>query len=288
MAGLALSFAPGREGRRLAEILYHVVLEGRRLGPYDRRTIVGMRVRNTLGSEHLLEATDGERLTVAELLHGTLPETPAAPPAPAAPPEPAEPPAVPAVPAARRGYSVIQAVHTADLLQVQGRAYDIPAFKGEVELRVQTRVLRIAGRFRGALGWKEDRVKLPLQDIIHARLQGSLVELGVRPAAGEGLQRLRLQLRTPAAARELVEGLPHTVPWPGSEPLAAPGRRAKRRFGRGALLALLALAALLLAVIAIQARAAAQKAGARPGATITTAGALSGRIMAATRSGSRS
>lgn len=241
-AGLALSFAPGREGRRLAEILYHVVLEGRRLGPYDRRTIVGMRVRKTLDSEHLLEATDGERLTVAQLLHGTLPETPAAPAAAAAPPVPSAPPA------GRASYSVIQAVHVADLLQVQGRAYDIPAFKGEVELRVQTRVLRIAGRFRGALGWKEDRVKLPLQDIIHARLQGSLVELGVRPAKGEGLQRLRLQLRTPAAARELVEGLPHTVPWPGSEPLAAPGPRAKRRFGRGALLAMLALAVLLAVV----------------------------------------
>ena len=203
----------------MEETLYHVVLEGRRLGPYDRRTIVGMRVRKTLTSRHVLESSHGERITVAELVRGTLP---AAPPREVPPPEPGF------SGTGRSSYSVIQATHAADLLEVEGRGYEVPPFKGEVEVRVQTKVLRISGRFRDTLAWREDRVKLPLRDIVHARLQGSVVELGVRPPAGDGLQRLRLDLRSPAAARELVEGLPHTVPWPGSEPLARSGAASAR------------------------------------------------------------
>ena len=211
----------------MEETLYHVVLEGRRLGPYDRRTIVGMRVRKTLTSRDVLECTDGVRLTVAELLRGTLPASP--------PPEPEDDPPPPPEPAASMqgarisSYSVIHATHAADLLEVAGRGYAVPAFQGEVEVRVQTKVLRLAGRFHDRRGWKEDRVKFPLQDIIHARLQGSIVELGVRPPSGEGLQRLRLDLRTAQAACELAESLPHTVPWPGSEPLAGASPSARRR-----------------------------------------------------------
>ena len=255
----------------MEETRYHVVLDGRRVGPYDRRTIVGMRVRKTLTSRSMLEGSDGARLTVAELLHGTLPESPAPAPGP--------------VPAARASHAAIQAMHAADLLEVRGRGHEVPPFKGEVEVRVQTRVLRIAGRFRGALGWKEDRVKLPLQDIVHAGLQGSVVELGVRPPSGEALQHLKLDLRTPEAARELVEGLPHAVPAPGSEPLAASGRAARPRPRRQVLWFALALAALLFGLLAVRAYAV-PKPSASPSGTNTTASALPSRIMAATRSGS--
>jgi len=236
--GLELSLRQDDQDGRLAVTLYHVVLDGRRLGPYDRRTIVGMRVRKTLGSRHLLEASDGTTLTIAELLHGTLPATP-----PPAPPE--------SLPSGdrRNSYSVIQAMHSAELLDVQGRGYAVPPFKGEVEVRIQTRVLRIAGRFRDTLAWKEDRVKIPLREVVHAGLQGSVVELGVRPPSGAGLQRLRLDLGTPQAARELVEGLPHAVPGPGSEPLAGPGAAAIRR-GRRARWAALATGALTALAVA--------------------------------------
>ena len=227
----------------MEETLYHVVLEGRRLGPYDRRTIVGMRVRKTLTSRHVLECSDGARLTVAELVRGTLPATPPPEPEPMPPPEPAA-----SGQGARSSYSVIQATHGADLLEVSGRGYAVPAFKGEVEVRVQTKVLRLAGRFRDGLAWKEDRVKFPLQDIIHARLQGSIVELGVRPPSGAGLQRLRLDLRTPEAACELAESLPHTVPWPGSEPLAGASPSARRE---GRRVRWVALAGGVVAVFAV-------------------------------------
>jgi hypothetical protein len=200
--------------RRLEETLYHVMLAGQKLGPFDRRTIVGMRVRKTLTSKDVLESSDGRRLSVAQLVR----QTPAEPP----PSEPAF------APPGRSSYSVIQAVHTADLLEVRGSGYPVPPFKGELEVRVQTKVLRISGRFREGLDLKEDRVKFPLVDIIHARLQGNVVDLGVRPPSGDGLQRLRLTLRTRESAGELVEALPHTVPWPGSEPLAGRSGRATR------------------------------------------------------------
>jgi len=33
------------------QTIYHVLLEGRKVGPYDRRTIVGMRIKKTLTSD---------------------------------------------------------------------------------------------------------------------------------------------------------------------------------------------------------------------------------------------
>jgi hypothetical protein len=197
-----------------------------------------MRMKKTLTSRNLLEASDGARLTVGELVRGPLPEAP--------PPSSAEG-SFPGIGSGGRTYSVVQAMHAADLLGSDGKGYDLPPFKGEVELRVQTKVLRVAGRFRDGLAWREERVKFPLQDIVHARLLGTVVELGVRPPEGEGLQRVRFDLRTSEAAGELVEGLPHTVPWPGSEPLA--GR--KRQRGAGNPLAWSAAAGGGLAVVAI-------------------------------------
>jgi hypothetical protein len=189
--------------------VYHVVAEGRRLGPFDRRTIVGMRIRKTLTSKHVLVAADGGKLTVGELVRGDPP-----PPVPEAGNSGAD---------STHGssYSVIQAMHTGTLLEVEGTGYEVPPFKGEVEVRVQTRALRISGRFREGLAWKEDRVKFPLQDIAHARLRGSVVELWVRTAkAGEALQRVALDMGTREAASEVTEKLTHSAPWPGSEPLA--------------------------------------------------------------------
>lgn len=185
--------------------VYHVVLEGRTLGPFDRRTIVGMRIKKTLTSKHVLVGADGDRITVGELVRG----------------QPPQPPFQASTGEGTASYSVIQATHPASLLEVEGSGFEIPPFKGEIELRVQTKVLRMSGRFRQGLAWKEDRVKFPLQDIAHARLRGSIVDLWVRTSrAGEGLQRLTLEMFTPEAAGELTEKLTHSAPWPGSEPLA--------------------------------------------------------------------
>lgn len=202
-AAILAAKQPG--GKRLDNPLYHVVLEGRTLGPYDRRTIVGMRIKKTLTSKNVLVGADGARLTVGELVRG----------------EPPEPPFQASRGEGTSSYSVIQATHPASVLDVEGQGYAIPPFKGEVEVRVQTKVLRLAGRFRDGLAWKEDRVKFPLEDIAHARLRGSIVDLWIRTSgAQEGLQRITLEMFTPEAAGELTEKLTHSAPWPGSEPLA--------------------------------------------------------------------
>jgi hypothetical protein len=117
-------------------------------------------------------------------------------------------------------YSVVEGIYPATLQEVEGAGHAIPAFRGEVELRIQTKVLRLAGRYKDGATWKEDRVKFPLQDIQHARLRGTVVDLWVRVAEQGGTQRISFNLLTRDAAGELAGALPHTVPYPGSEPLA--------------------------------------------------------------------
>lgn len=182
------------------ETVYHVLLEGRTVGPYDRRTIVGMRIKKTLTSDHILISTNGAQLTVGDLI--------------------GQRPTQPFNPDRSGGFSVVQATFSASLLEVQGRGMDIPRFKGEVQARVQGDVLRVAGRFRHRLRWKEDRVKIPLKEVVHARVRASQVELWLRNADYPRLQRIMLELFTPEAAGELVEWLPGATPFP--EPAAAP------------------------------------------------------------------
>jgi hypothetical protein len=178
------------------EPVYRVQLEGRLVGPYDRRTIVGMRIKKTLTSDHVLVAADGSRLTVADLVK-------------------VRPRAKNFQPDRSGTYSLVQATYSASLLQLRGAGHEIPAFKGEIEARVQGDVLRMAGRFRRGLGWKEDRVKVPLADVVHARVRSSIVDLWLRSERHARLQHLALELFTPEAAGEFVEWLPKAKPWPG-------------------------------------------------------------------------
>ena len=183
---------------------YHVLLKGRRVGPYDRRTIVGMRIKKAITSADVVVAGNGREMTVSELVRMGR-ETPFEP--------------------SRSGsYSVVQATFPAALAGAEAGALAIPAFKGEVEVRVQTRALRIEGRFRKGTGWKQDRVKVALQDVMHARARGSLVDLALN-TGGKALQRLTLELFTPEVAADLVQALQVTAPWPDS--LAARSASAK-------------------------------------------------------------
>lgn len=189
--------------------VYHVVHEGRRLGPFNRRTIVGMKVKKTLAASDVLLGADGTQLTVAELVRQGQPADGGFVMSGDVRPAPGS-----------ASHSVVRGIYTATVLEVEGGGHRVPPFKGEVEVRVQTQVLRISGRFREGLGWREDRIKFALQDIAHARLRGTVVDLWIRTPQHTALQRLSLDLLQPASAGELVEGLPHTAPWPGSEPLA--------------------------------------------------------------------
>ncbi|MGE0499124.1 MAG: hypothetical protein AB7I35_03400 [Ramlibacter sp.] len=175
---------------------YHVLLEGRSMGPYDRRTIVGMRIKKTLTSDDVLIDSSGARLTVGDLLGRRVSQN--------------------GFNASRSGvYSLVKGTYAASLMSRKGRGFHVPAFNGELEVRVQGDVMRIAGRFRKALGWKDDRIKIPLSAFAHARTVGSRVDLWLRgpaQAAGAPLQRLSLELFSPESAGELVEWLPAATP----------------------------------------------------------------------------
>jgi hypothetical protein len=197
------------EGTELDQTMYHVLLEGRTVGPYDRRTIVGMRIKKALTSDHVLIGTDGGQLTVADLIRQRR--------------------ATPFNPERSGSFSVVQATYAASVLEVEGRGMDIPRFKGEIEARVQGDVLRLAGRFRQGLGWKEDRIKLILKDIVHARIKSSQVELWLRVDEAKKLQRIALEMFTPEAAGDLVQWLPAATafpePAPSSPAVATPAVR---------------------------------------------------------------
>ncbi len=178
--------------------MYHVLLEGRKVGPYDRRTIVGMRIKNTLTSDHVLITSDGVQLTVADIVRNREND----------------------FQANRTGsYSLVLGTYPASLIDAEPGA-QVPPFKGEMEARVQRDVLRLSGRFRKGVGWKEDRVKIALDAIAHARVRGSTVDLWVR-GEGPGLQRISLELFMPETAGEFVDWLPRATPWTGDDVVAA-------------------------------------------------------------------
>jgi len=209
--------------------LFHVLLEGRKVGPYDRRTIVGMRIKKTLTSDHVLIGVDGTQLTVADLIGRPAPK-----------PFNAE----------RSGsFSIVHATFPASLLEVEGKGADIPAFKGEIEARVQADVLRLAGRFRHGLGWKEDRVKLTLKDVVHARIKGTQVELWLRSGDKAPLQRVCLELFTPEAAGDLVEWFTSATPYP--ESAGAPAAKASDRRGMWVAAAGISAVAIVLVVLVL-------------------------------------
>ena len=184
-------------GTEVEDALYHVVLDGRKIGPYDRRTIVGMRIKKALTSDHVLIGTDGAQLTVARLIDT----------------RPAD-----SFNADRsQSFSVVQATFAASVVEVEGKDAGIPPFKGEVELRVQGSVLRIAGTFRRGLRLRHDRVKLQLSDIVHVRVRETQLDLWLRKAEAKGaqLRRFTLELFTPESAVELTQWLAAATPWPG-------------------------------------------------------------------------
>ena len=181
---------------------YHVLHDGRRMGPYDRRTIVGLRIKKTLSSAHQLEGSDGSRLTVAELLGR---------------PAPAED-----FNAMHSGaYSSARHTCTGGFIESEPGSIEIHAFRGEVEVRVHPDMLRIAGSYRTGRAIKDGRIKLALKDIVYVRNSGSRVDLWLR-TGHEPLQRLAIDMFTDEAAQALVRWLPDAKPWPHGDALTAP------------------------------------------------------------------
>lgn len=181
---------------------YHVLLEGRTVGPYDRKTILGMRIKQTLAGDDVLVSSEGLRLTVRELVRQDRPAR--------------------LQPDRTGGFSKVQAAYAASLVEVDAPELRLPRFRGELEARVQGDVLRLAGRCRRALRWREERCKIALDDVTHARVRGSRVDLWLRAASAAPPQRLALDLITPEAAAELVDWLPLAELLPPASDAAKP------------------------------------------------------------------
>jgi len=170
---------------------YRVLLDGRTVGPYDRKTIVGMRVKRMLTGDPLLVAGDGPRLTVRELVGAP----------------PADPPGRREASGGSTGASPVLGTYTGILVEAP-RGMGIPAFKGELEVRVHADVLRLAGRRRRGFGWKDDRVKIPLADVVHAHAKGPRLDAWLQAPDSKRLRRLALHMFTAEAAEEVLHCLP--------------------------------------------------------------------------------
>lgn len=164
--------------RPVMETLYHVVLEGQSLGPYDRRTIIGMRAKNALAADSVLIDSDGRRVTVEELMQPGRDDF-----------------------SLSGTFSIVKARFDAHIAACEKGA--LPGYEGEIEVRVQPGILRVAGRLKG----KDDRVKIALGDIPYARARDAFAELWIRSGGG-ALQAVSLQMPSAEAAKELLKWLP--------------------------------------------------------------------------------
>ena len=193
--------------------IYHVLLEGRTVGPYDRRTIVGMRIKKTLTSDHVLIST------ARRAAHGGRSHRSAA---------------------GRRIQPEAQRQLLAGPGHLCGQRDRNPG-AGPAHSEIQGRGRGAGARAtccasralaRKGLGWKDERVKIVLSDVVHARIKGSRVDLWLRTGQGDSLQRIALELFTPDAAGELVGWLPAATP-PPDPSQAEPAARAPLPNGQG-------------------------------------------------------
>jgi hypothetical protein len=140
--------------RSEAPYRYTIELQGKLLGPFDRRTIVGMRIKKLLDNNTPLQRSDGHILTVAQLMVDKL--------------ETADERGThgPAGPLASRLWPIF----TVDF-GGSWRSAGALGFTGKGELRFQGDLLRLTGRRKTKLfSSKQERIKLPVSGITQARV----------------------------------------------------------------------------------------------------------------------
>ena len=169
---------------------YFVVLDGNKVGPYDRRTVIGMRIKKVLGNDHVLIGEDGEQLTVGKLL--------------AVRPSAQRPSTM-----SSSGLMISFPVRFGASGTLGRGAF---GFKGEGEARLQPGFLRIAGqRRKGLIGTAEARVKVPLGSIREIELDHATVRLRLAESAPFEASEIKhpvvLILDSPNAAAELHDEL---------------------------------------------------------------------------------
>jgi hypothetical protein len=131
---------------------YRLLLNGKQVGSYDRRTIVGMRIKKLLDNNNQLLRSDGHLMTVAQLMVDRF--------------EMADSQA-----AVLAGESVASGLWPTFLVDFGGgwRGAGALGFTGRGELRFQGNSLRLTGQRKGRLfGGTQERVELPLAGIASA------------------------------------------------------------------------------------------------------------------------
>jgi hypothetical protein len=132
---------------------YLILLPDKQVGPFDRRTIIGMRIKKLLDNNAPLRRSDGLGLTVAQLMMDRFEMADA------------------------QGPSAAEGVMASGLLPTFAVDFGgnwcsagAMGFVGKGELRFQGDVLRISGLRKGPLfSSRQDRVKLPMAAITSAK-----------------------------------------------------------------------------------------------------------------------
>ena len=187
-------------------VQYHVFLQGKQLGPYDKRTIVGMRIKKTLTNADVLIDADGQQITVGQLLG-----------------QRSRPASLDldigssAFDALQSGaYSPVVGVFLVQRMLLSKGVRDVPRFVGAVQARVHTDLLRLEGTSRQRFKRKAGRVKLPFGQILRAQQQAANVALWLRTDARldahlRGAPSITLMLQTAEDAKALISALPDQV-----------------------------------------------------------------------------
>jgi hypothetical protein len=149
---------------------YHLLVGERQLGPYDRRTIVGMRVRNLIDGELPALRNDGHRMTVAQLMADRFEMADAE----SLQKQAASPPA--------SGFWPTFLMDCGGSMMKPGAL----GFIGKGELRFQGDFLRLtANRKSGLVSVRQDRVKIMMSDLVSATSHaqdGAILVLQLKPS----------------------------------------------------------------------------------------------------------
>jgi hypothetical protein len=176
---------------------YHLLVKGSKLGPYDRRTVVGMRIKKLIDNNVKVTRSDGHDMTVAQLVADRFERTSLS----SLQRQIASPPA--------------SGIWPSFLIDCGGNMLQPGALglTGKGELRFQGEHLRItATRKSGLIRKQTDRVKLLLISIASAYADSehpSVIVLRFKPgfpSVPEGVSpQARIKLDDAHAVAELLE-----------------------------------------------------------------------------------
>jgi hypothetical protein len=168
---------------------YHIVLAEQHLGPYDRRTLVGMRMKKVVDKHASLLRSDGYAMTMAQLLADRHEMAGHFKPSEPIKPEAAWPTFV-----MDCGGSLLRG--------------GVLGFQGLCELRVESDKLRVTGQRKGRwFASEEGRIKIALSQIAWADAgdDPSVLALGLTsPLAGHTALSVTLPLADGQAVNEVL------------------------------------------------------------------------------------